>query len=541
MQNSARRRAWAFVERVGDNSADNSVGCSAASPAYAAVPAADFQVLPVYGLTGGVFQAFTDLFDVAYGNQAAAYGPVDSPSPPFEIPMVEGSTQTCYRVRVAGPGLNAGVQAGLTAAQETQRINVSVQAFAADALLPFLSNAVLGSGLDFSGGQASATGKFAASMLAAFTTDLVAILPGVPGLQDQIAKGQWQTAMFTLFNSAAASAAVQTAFKESFDATAALYKTAELDPGRFATAFGAITKALGVAGGLLQLWDSGTMALDFKDANRADEWDLVVIKPRLTLSPAGPTHVQLGGTVTLTATVLGADDTSGYSYRWTTSGPEAVNRLQQVGGGGQAGVSFCASTNQALYYQAGSTTNQATATVGVTAYAAASCQGTALSAATATLVFDATCGGAVLAADKTCCQDETQAITCCGLTALQDGNACCSDGTQGAKCCGASVCMTGLDLTADDGTACCGGISRATTSSIRCRPASGGASTPGPAWPVPPPPTAASRGWVSGTSRSSSSSPSARSPETTPTSPAASPSPCRTASWRRSCPGCSAS
>jgi hypothetical protein len=386
LQNAARRRAWGFVERVDDNSADGTRHCSAdPSPApYPPVAMTDFQVTPVYGLNGGVFQAFTDIMNAAYGNQTTAYAPVDSPPAPFSVPMVTGSTQTCYRVRVVGPGRNEGVKSSLSASQQLQLTQVSIQAFASDSLLPLLSNAMLGSGVvDFGAGQGSPTYQFAAKLLAAFTTDLTAALPQFPGLQDQIVSGQWKAAVTTLF---ASSTTLRTILETAFHEAAASTQVKDLPPGSLAKAFQGFAQVIDKAGAALQIFDTGAQALALYDADQADQWDLVVLQPKVTLSPAGPSPVGLGGTVTLTAAVLGVEDASSFSYRWTTPAL-STDTLKQVGGAGQQGSSFCASTNQVLYYQSGAVATGTTNTVTVTAYPVASCQGTSLGSATASLVY----------------------------------------------------------------------------------------------------------------------------------------------------------
>jgi hypothetical protein len=385
LTNSFRRRAWAFVDRVSHTTG----GVDVADP----LAVTNFEVPPVIGVNGGVTGALTDIMSAYYGNQPTAYASITAPdSGSFAVPLVDGSDKTTYQVTVVGPGPFAGVSAGLTAAQSAQLTEVTMRGFVKDFIVPTLANAVLGSGaIDFTKGTGDKA-KFMADVLTNLTADFISYAASVPDLNDKIAKGQWFDAGVAITGTVGGSGALRTMLIKGFEVAVANRAAAGLDTGPMQGLLKSFNNIMNAAGGVLQVFDSGDYLTDLGRSDRADQWSLVVTPQKIALNP--PTsNIGVGGTVVMTASVLGADDTSGYSYGWTTT--SNFGDLNEIGGNGRVHQTafYCSSSNEALFVYETPAAPGTSDTVTVQVYSGPNCdpaKGQLLGSAPATITFGIT-------------------------------------------------------------------------------------------------------------------------------------------------------
>ena len=381
LSNSFRRRAFAFVDRISHTTA----GVDVADPQAVS----SFEVPPVIGVNGGVTGALTDIMSAYYGNQPTAYAAIDAPSGGIAVPLVDGSDKTTYRVTVVGPGIGAGVSASLTPTQSAALTDVALRGFVKDFMVPTLANAVLGSGaIDFTAGQGTAKARFLADVLVSVTTDFIAFVPTVPGLSDKIAKGQWFDAGVDITSTVAGSNALRSMLIAGFNAAVRSRVAAGFDPGPMSGLLSSFNTIMNAAGGVLQAFDTTTYVRDLANADRADQWSVVVTAARVGLNPSA-SNIDVGGAVALTASALGVDDVSGYSYHWTTT--TQFGDLNEIGGGSRTHqTDFCSSSNRALYVYERTAAAGTVDTVTVQVYAGSNCdpaRGALLGTKQATVTF----------------------------------------------------------------------------------------------------------------------------------------------------------
>lgn len=383
LTNSYRRRAMAFVDRV-----SYSVG-GVVTPDPQTVTS--FEVAPTIGVNGGVTGTLTDIMAAYWGNQQTAYASVTSPdSGSFATPLVDGSDKTIYQVTVVGAGASAGVT-NLTATQSTALTEVALRGFVTDFLVPTFANAILGSGaIDFTKGQGTAQAKFYADLVNSATTDFITFVSSATydKTKTKIINGQWFDASVDITSTVAGSNTLRSILVRAFEVAAGNAAASGVQTVAASTFFTAFNNILNLAGGGLQVIDSTTYGANLASSDRADQWTLTVTASPVKLNPP-QTNIDVGGTVTLTASVLGVEDTSGYSYHWTTT--TQVGDLSEVGGASRTHqTDYCSSQNVAVFVYEIGATPYATDTVTVQVYAGPNCdpaKGPLLGSGPATVTF----------------------------------------------------------------------------------------------------------------------------------------------------------
>jgi uncharacterized repeat protein (TIGR03803 family) len=364
IMNSYRRRSHAFLSRIGDSPTGDPSG---------PIPVIDFEVPPVTGLTGGVAGTISDIYNYYWGNTTAAYAPIESDA--FNIPLQPGDTKTTYQVTIVGPGPNnLTLLPTLSTPQQASQIQVSIYGFVSDALIPFYTNFLFGSGFPPGEGQVTATVQveaFEANWKLDLANDLYNLLTTIPALQTMIVQGDYKGAFAAVIDSIRQAGvfrdvlitSVQQAAGKGFISSTA---TAGLQ------VFNGILNA---AGGGLQIFDSSVYATQLGLSDAVDQWTVVVTNQKVTLSPPATTQSQYGaGFQLLTANVPGAD-TTGYSYYWTNTG--MAGDLMPVSGSGTStpNSGFCSSSSQMDYVvrPTPALTVTTTDTITVKAYNAPNC------------------------------------------------------------------------------------------------------------------------------------------------------------------------
>jgi hypothetical protein len=392
--NTYRRRSYAYVERV-----SHTIGVGTAAvetPDPAAIT--DFEVAPVIGLTGGINGTVSDIVSAYFGVQTTAYGPVSSPSTgTFATPLVSGSDKTTYKVTVVGPGApNDAAIAALTAAQNDERIKISVIGFCNDVIIPFFGNVIFGSSLfPGSGRQPSATlSKFKAAFINNLENDIFLALPTLGTLQDKIITGHYADAAKDIaYNGLTGNALqgiVEKAIQETYTALALAGPTDAFGsggPSSLSVAMSNITRILGVAGAALQVFDTAVYTAQGAGSDAVNVWTLNASKQKVVVSPA-TAPIDVGGFVSLTADVQGVEDpTTTFSYQWTTT--TQIGDLTELGNSARTmQTSYCSSSNMANFVYEKQAPLGTQDTVTVQAFSAPNCvAANALGAGTSVMTF----------------------------------------------------------------------------------------------------------------------------------------------------------
>ena len=382
LTNNYRRRAYAFVDRV----SYTQPGSNTQIPDQA-LSINRFDVPAVVGVTGGVSGAIADIISAYYGLQPTAWGPINAPDGGFSVPLVSGAATTTYRVTVVGPGLGAGTSASLTSDQASELLQVSLESFVADFLVPTVGNIAIGSGQrDFTAGidEGNTQGKFLATLATNLTTDLIpyATNPASTDLSVHLESGQWKLAIIDLYAAVGGLNSFQTILAKAItDTLAASTANASAKVSWIPTAFDEVytsaNNILSAAGGVLQGFDSVAYIFDTSRSNRADQWTLLEANSIVKLNPPSNT-ADFAGSVMLTATVLGADNQTGFSYLWSLSSSATGGAIVQTGASSAGKASqgtppFCASGNQVLWsYEPGETPGDVD-TITVQVYSGSNC------------------------------------------------------------------------------------------------------------------------------------------------------------------------
>ena len=351
IQNAYRRRSHAFVMSTADVVTFN----PPVTTPDTSVVVPDFEISPTVGVNGGVTGTIASIFDAYFGNSPTAYAPVSSD--PFNLPITNGFLGTNYQVLVVGPGLasSSGVS-GLTFTQATAFRQVCVNGFVADALVPYLSNALFGSGFlaDSSGHVESATlSAFKAMFINDLENDVFAFLASIPGEYAKVEAGQYKAVALDLLVTTTNAGSFRDVILQALQNSASKLGASAATNATLAQYVKSFNTILNAAGGVLQVLDSGIYAGQIAGSDQVDTWIVTSSTTTVSLTPKSTTF-QGVGTQLLTANVLGVDDTTGYSYRWSVAPAAAdnplVGYLTEDGGANRSDqTSYCSSSPKAVY------------------------------------------------------------------------------------------------------------------------------------------------------------------------------------------------
>ncbi len=355
--NKYRRRLHAYVTRVSDT---DSSGTKVNDPA----DITDFEISPTVGLNGGVTGAVQDIFATYFGAGATDYGPITSD--PFSIPLTSGDQSTTYMVTVVGAGFPNTTYNTLTDKQAQGQYNVAVSGFVGDAVLPFLGNFTFGSG--FVGKSDTFTQKLTSALVGDFLNGV----PQLPGLKDNILKGNYGDALGQVWDNIRTGGTLREVVIKGLENAAEAKLTSS---SALALAFDSFSTILNRAGGILQVWDSAVLAHQLGQSNAADQWTIVNGGQKVTLSPRSTSLSQTGVNVfNLTAALPGLTDTSNISYMWDNTAQ--AGDLAPAGSNGAGPTPpFCSSQSIMTYTARTSPALQqaVTDTIHVSAYQGANC------------------------------------------------------------------------------------------------------------------------------------------------------------------------
>lgn len=376
IRNHFRRRAWAWVERVGHvDSAGGAVTLPTPQP-MAPVEGFDISATTALSLDNLVIAAGDLLLglvgrigllgDYAYGT--APWSAVDAP--PFYLPLdPTDARQTDYRVRVIGPG--AGDSGALDDAEGTKLGELLAATLFDDILTPIVSTFFLPAigkkaGEAF---QSSVAGLFAV----AFAKDLAKIevqRQYLPNTVRALRKGDYNTAVFEFCREFFTSDVWGKILEEGLKAAVNTFTstTHELrDPNgqliganlvteaaQRADAVKSMARAMGKLSVIKEVIEKGALALDLiaiaKDLSGSsvkESFDASAAALRVTLTPKTAQMLPPGSgiqnfTATLASNTGGeTTDPSAYTYEWACDG--AVGEIND--GGNNIGAHFTSTSN----------------------------------------------------------------------------------------------------------------------------------------------------------------------------------------------------
>ena len=367
LSNAYRRRSYVYVDRVSHTIATQVTD----DP----LSVTSFEIEPTKGVNGGLTGAITDIYAAYWGIQPTAYAP--NVTDPFSLPLLDGTDATTYRIVVVGPGFNSGT-ATLTAEQSTKLIEVSARSFMLDYTLPVFTNAILGSGfINFKNGYTAASAKFVADFTASATTDFLTYLQNNTGttLEDELKKGKFFDAFVDLTGTVAGSNSLRSGLEHAFNLAIAAGASADTieDYTAAQSYVQAFSNILNLAGFGLQAIDTAAFLYDLHYSDNSDEWTVTSTASKVQLNPS-PANISGLGSQVLTASVLGVESLTGYSFHWTTT--TTIGDLSDMASGGQTHqTDYCSASPQALFVVKPGAAQFAHDTVVVEAYNGANCGG----------------------------------------------------------------------------------------------------------------------------------------------------------------------
>jgi hypothetical protein len=330
--NKFRRRAHVFVTPVSDTDASGIVTADNGQ-------VTEFDLSPTTGLSGGVAGAITDIYNFYWGSGTTAYGPVTSD--PVVVPVTSGFAKTTYTVTAVGAGANTATYAALTPAQANQQVQTAVLGFVSDALIPFLSNYIFGSG--FFSSESGAV-SFVSNWKTDLENDVLAFVGGAPALKAQIMKGDYPGALAAFIDNVRQAGSLRDLIILSLEQASGKLFAATAT----AAAMQSVNVVLNAAGGVLQIYDSSIMASQLLQSDAADQWTVINGGQKVTLTPASASLSQFGsGVQNLTVALPGVSSTLGYSYYWTSTA--SAGDLAPADASLGASPGFCTSDATATY------------------------------------------------------------------------------------------------------------------------------------------------------------------------------------------------
>lgn len=352
LTNSYRRRAYAFVDRVSHTNVDSSGNSTEIDDSNSVTRrVAQFEIAPTIGLSGGLAGTIGDIMMTLAGAQPTAYADVSSPVDkngdlaPVPLPLVDGSTKTTFQLTVVGPG-GQPTSVAMTDEQRQAQIKVSISGNVQDYLMPFVSNVILGSGVVKLDIPTNAVHQFLADMGQSMSADLINYATASPDLQTAFMAGDTKTVLYIL----GTSNELQTILVKGFEVAASKCTTCAGPNTPKAAAFlKSFFAIVNLTGGILELGDAA--ARDYQISalsSPADQWTLVSKASKVALNPTTANVNASVPTTILTASVLGAENTAGFSYHWTTT--TSFGDLSEIGGSSRAHqTDYCSSGNEAVF------------------------------------------------------------------------------------------------------------------------------------------------------------------------------------------------
>jgi hypothetical protein len=340
-QNTLRRPADLYIDRVSFVDAQGNTQAARLS----LTPSAPINIPP----TVGVSTTVATLVDIVQGKYA--YAPITTAS--TALPLVANAQSTLYQLTTVGPGLNEGALGQVTAEEQQDQEDLSVEFLLKDMALPLLLEfAVPGHDIDHALGTTGSDFVI---------HDLVHAAEAVPGVAQAAQNGEWGQALKLLLDQvntsqSAFALAVQTALDGILQNQGIL---AQQQAFKVASAF---MNAVRTTDQILTAFDASVMEAGLTQSDEADIWTVTVVADQVTLTPQTAT-VANGTTQTFTANVP-SQSGSGTTLVWTWANTATSGHLTD----GIAGhLDNFNSSNNAVTYTA-NPTGSGTDTITVTAF-----------------------------------------------------------------------------------------------------------------------------------------------------------------------------
>lgn len=293
--NRYRRRAHAFIYKTKFKPVGDKVYKGIIPDPISETTVADKDLL--IGATSGITGITGSLGKVAQGKgmdfAVTSNGPI-------ELELGTHEEEAIYKVRVVGPG-GKGPDANMTRDEVAKLDRLIIETFAFDFLMP-----AIGMGI----------GVLDESQKDIYIEATDAFLKVVPGVYDELNKGDFKAAIFSVMETAGTEA-VNIGLQKLYEK---LQGSASVGDG--AKAFAKkVANQLNVVDKALQVSDWGVITGEFLVSKRMDEWEVTARASNVSLRPE--TYVlQLGGQHDLEASIQNVEEWKlpNLRFEWKTSG-----------------------------------------------------------------------------------------------------------------------------------------------------------------------------------------------------------------------------
>jgi hypothetical protein len=236
---------------------------------------------------------------------------------PMPIPAVstgiENCVETTYRLTIGGPGFGTGDVAQLSESRAQELGFHNGKAFLLDYIVPFIATVVV----PMNGEQIDDFVKFVGANSA--LSDLInTMFTTVPAVKDQISKGQYKDALFSLRDGAFLSNSLIPAMLQFFIdfAEASTDESTYEEAAKIAQKGGSVLAVMGAVDKIMSAGETLIVAHDLINSDQANVFTLVSSKGKITLIPDQSTY-NITQTAQVRAVIQNKNPDAVYRYDWS--------------------------------------------------------------------------------------------------------------------------------------------------------------------------------------------------------------------------------
>lgn len=274
---------------------------------------------------------------------------------PFDFPLQDHESEATYKARVVGPGMWQPSKK-LTNAEKTKIVQLEMETVAMDFLIPAFASLV--SSKIGSGPGANATAEQLEgfeTMVGTLRTVVEEMIKGIPGVYDDMQKGNYSGATHKVFE--ALYAGNLGAAKDGFVKVMAILARNAVDQGFYVSPqFDEVASqkwmmnALELTDALLQGSDYLRIAFDIGRSEFLEEWDLQLMGGKVTLlfEQGSDSLLQIADETRIRAEIKNMDETGGDQhpyFEWSTTGKYGQLKDSK----GHSGTEFATADHIVLY------------------------------------------------------------------------------------------------------------------------------------------------------------------------------------------------
>lgn len=237
-------------------------------------------------------------------------GPLAIPASPTGI---EGAVETTYRLTIGGPGFGAGDVAQLSESRTAELGIHNGKAFLLDYIVPFVATVVV----PMNGDQIDDFVKFVGANPA--LSDLInTMFITLPNVKDQISKGEYKDALFTLRDGVFLSNTLLPAMFQFFIdwAESSMDQSTFDEAAQIAKKGGSILAVIGTVDKIISAGETLIVAHDLLNSDQANVFTIVSSKGKITLIPDQSSY-NITQTATVRAVIQNKNPDAVYRYGWS--------------------------------------------------------------------------------------------------------------------------------------------------------------------------------------------------------------------------------